>query len=75
MVTRFGPRSRQGGGFGFRLDGVTSLAVQAVLLEIPVDLNRLYDGDDPLYELFLVSVVERVADAHRAQESEMKRNR
>ena len=54
---------------------MTSLAVQAVLLEIPVDLNRLYDGDDPLYELFLVSVVERVADAHRAKESEMKRNR
>lgn len=53
---------------------MTNLAVQAVLLEIPVDLNRLYDGDDPLYELFLVGVVDRVAEAHRAQEAEMKRN-
>lgn len=52
---------------------MTTLAVQAALLEIPVDLTRLYEGDDPLYELWLADVVDRVAQVHRAQEAEMKK--
>lgn len=30
------------------------------MLDVPVDLGRLYYGDDPYYELFLSDVVDRV---------------
>lgn len=44
---------------------MTDLAVQCALLGIAADPGRLYDGDDPFYELWLHEVVDRVAAAHR----------
>lgn len=40
--------------------------MRCALLEIAADPGRLYDGDDPLYELWLMGVVERVEAAHRS---------
>lgn len=46
---------------------MTTLAHHAALLGIPVDTGRLYDGDDPGYELFLWALVERVQATLRQQ--------
>jgi hypothetical protein len=40
---------------------VTALAREAVLLEIPVNLDRLFSDKDPHYELWIQSLVEEVA--------------
>lgn len=44
---------------------MTLLVSEAALLGIPVDTGRLYDGDDPGYELFLWAVVRRTVDRMR----------
>jgi hypothetical protein len=50
-----------------------------VILEVPVDTDRLYDDDDPHYVLFLAALVESVADAraeiHAEQERQAKATR
>jgi hypothetical protein len=61
------PADRRGSGAGFRDDGVTTLAHDATLLGIPVDTGRLYDGDDPGYELFLWALITRLQDTIRQQ--------
>lgn len=52
---------------------MTDLAVQATLLEVPVNLDRLYDGDDPNYELWITEVVDRVGAVHRAKRKEVEK--
>ena len=48
---------------------MTSLVYQATMYGVPVDTGRLYDGDDPGYELFLWAVVDRVAATVRTQQA------
>lgn len=48
---------------------MTLLVHEAAILGVPVDTGRLYDGDDPGYELFLWAVVERVADTMRRRQN------
>lgn len=48
---------------------MTSLVHEATLLGVPVDTGRLYDGDDPGYELFLWGVIDRVRDTVRRQQT------
>ncbi len=47
---------------------MTRLAHDCALLGIPADTGRLFDGDDPNYELWLVGLVERVNHTKRTQE-------
>lgn len=44
---------------------MTLLAHDAAMLGLPVDTARLYDGDDPHYELWLWAVVDRLKDTVR----------
>jgi hypothetical protein len=43
------------------------------MLRISVDSVRLYEGDDPNYELWLTMVVDRVNEKNRAEAAKMKR--
>lgn len=43
------------------------------MLEIVVDLPHLFHGDDPNYELWLVALMERVANTRRQQEQKAKK--
>jgi hypothetical protein len=58
---------------------VTQCARDAVLLGINIDASRLYDGEDPHYELWLLALIEEVSDMRRkiAEEErrQMKRGR
>lgn len=45
------------------------LVHEAAILGVPVDTGRLYDGDDPGYELFLWAVVDRVSETARRARS------
>jgi hypothetical protein len=44
---------------------VTMLAARCYALSIPVDPGRLYDGQDPNFELWLIGICERLEAAHR----------
>lgn len=46
---------------------MTQLAFSAAMLGIPVDVGRLYDGNDPYFEGWLEAVTEMVYEAHRKQ--------
>lgn len=46
---------------------MTELMVNCALLEIPVDPGRLFDGDDPNFELWLSTVVDLVNSKRREQ--------
>jgi hypothetical protein len=46
---------------------MTGLAHDCAMLGIPVAPERLYDGDDPYYELWLSQVLDRVLDSKRQQ--------
>lgn len=49
--------------------------MRCAVLGIAADPGRLYDGDDPFYELWLMGVCERVEATHREAESRAKRGR
>jgi hypothetical protein len=51
---------------------VIQLAHDCVMLEIPVDTGRLYDGDDPYYELWLRTLAQKVEVTKRAQAQQAK---
>lgn len=40
------------------------------MLGIAVDPGRLYDGDDPLFELWLMSVVDKVHATKRSEQTQ-----
>lgn len=44
---------------------MTDLAHDCALLKIGVDTGRLYDGDDPHYEIWLSALRDRVAATRR----------
>jgi hypothetical protein len=43
------------------------------MLRVPFDTFRLYDGDDPEYELWLSVVADRVEDTLREQNAVAKK--
>lgn len=51
---------------------MTTLVVRCVALEVPVDPGRIYDGEDPMYELWLTSVCDRVEALRRQAADKMK---
>ena len=51
---------------------MTQLAHDCVLLEIPVDLHKLYRVDDPEYELWLWEVADKVSRTRKSQEKKAK---
>lgn len=58
---------------------MTDLAHDAALLGISVDTVKLYEGDDPNYELWLYALTERVRSTRikitEAQRQEAKRTK
>lgn len=46
---------------------MTDLAHACVMLSIPFDSHRLYRMDDPMYELWLSVLIERVDVSNRAK--------
>jgi len=38
-----------------------------VILEAPIDLQRIWECDDPSFLLWLVTVMEKVSETHRQQ--------
>jgi hypothetical protein len=51
---------------------VTQLALRLWALEIAADPGRLFYGDDPLYELWLIGLCERAEGIRREQERKAK---
>jgi hypothetical protein len=51
---------------------VTQLALRCVALEVAADPGRLFYGDDPLYELWLIALCDRVEGMRREQQKESK---
>lgn len=52
---------------------MTQLAHDAVLLEIPVDISRLYDEDDPNYSLWIHALCEEVLESRKRQKREAEK--
>lgn len=47
---------------------MTQLASAVAVLGIPVDVGRLYDGDDPYFVAWLASVADMVYEARRKRD-------
>jgi hypothetical protein len=51
---------------------VTILAHDAALAGLSVDTTRLYDGDDPYYELWLSALIDRLIETKRSAAAAQK---
>lgn len=50
---------------------MTDLMYRCAMLEVAVDPGRLYDGDDPYFEIWLSTVLDRV-NAKKREQSKAK---